>query len=123
MNVQVIEKNGKPEWAIIPYEQYQRFLEALEMLEDIRAYDEAKQRIAGGEETVPSEVTYAILDGANPIRVWREHRGLTQKQLAENAGISNAYLSQLESGKRTGTADVLTAVAQALDLTVEDILA
>jgi hypothetical protein len=34
-----------------------------EMAEDIRAYDEAKKAIAEGEELVPSEVTYAFLDG------------------------------------------------------------
>jgi hypothetical protein len=45
MNVQVIEKGGKPEWAVIPYEEYERLLEAIEMAEDVRAYDEAKQAI------------------------------------------------------------------------------
>jgi hypothetical protein len=43
-----------------------------EMLQDIRDYDLAKQRIADGEEPIPSEITYAIIDGTNPIRVWRE---------------------------------------------------
>ncbi len=51
------------------------------MLQDVRAYDEAKKAIAEGEELVPSEVTYAILDGGNPVRVWREHRGLTYKMV------------------------------------------
>jgi len=69
-----IEKDGRPEWAIVPYETYQRLLAEAEMLQDIRAYDEAKKAIEEGEELVPSEVTYAILDGANPIRVWRDPR-------------------------------------------------
>ena len=111
MTVQVIERNGVPEWAVIPYEEYQHYLEAGEMLADIRAYDEAKRAIAEGEELIPSSVTYAILDGENPIRVWRNRRGLTQQQLADQAGISKPYLSQLESGKRTGSADVLAALA------------
>ena len=123
MNVQVIEKNGQPEWAVIPYEQYQHFIETMEMLEDIRAFDEAKQRIAAGEELVPSAVTYAILEGANPLRVWREYRGLTQQQVADKAGISKPYLSQLEVGKRTGTTEVLSAIARTLDLTLEDVVA
>jgi DNA-binding XRE family transcriptional regulator len=123
MSVQVIEKNGQPEWAVIPYEQYQRYVEAMEMLADITAFDEAKQRIADGEELVPSSVTYAILDGANPLRVWREHRGLTQQQLADQAGISKPYLSQLEAGKRTGSATVLSALAQALNVLVDDLVA
>lgn len=122
MTVQVIENNGQPEWAVIPYDTYLKLVDNSEMLDDIRAYDEAHQRWAEGEELVPSEVTFAILDGANPIQVWRVHRGLTQQALAEQAGISPSYLSQLESGKRTGTAEVLQAIATALNLTLDDLL-
>jgi DNA-binding XRE family transcriptional regulator len=123
MNVQVIEKNGKPEWAIIPYEEYQRLLEEAEMLQDIQAYDEAKLSVARGEELIPSEVTFAILDGESPIRVWREYRGMTQQQVAEKAGISKPYLSQLESGRRRGTTEALSAVARALGVSLEDLVA
>ena len=122
MNVQVIEKGGKPEWAVIPYQDYERLLEEAEMAQDIRAYDEAKKSIAEGEELVPSEVTYAILDGANPVRVWREHRGLTQKQLAQAAGISVAYLSQIESGKRVGSTGVLATLAKRLARSLDDLV-
>jgi len=122
MNVQVIEKDGRPEWAIVPYETYQRLLAEAEMLQDIRAYDEAKKAIEEGEELVPSEVTYAILDGANPIRVWREHQGLTQQRLAETAGISVPYLSQIESGKRKGRVAVLAAIAKELGLSLDEIV-
>jgi len=123
MNVQVIEKDGKPEWAVIPYDAYQRLLEGAEMLQDIGVYDEVKKSIEDGEELIPSAVTYAILDGANPIRVWREYRGLTQQQVAEAAGISVPYLSQIESGKRKGSAEVLTAIANALSLDLDDVVA
>lgn len=123
MSVQVIEKNGKPEWAIIPYEEYQRLLEEAEMLQDIQAYDEAKLSVAQGEELIPSEVTFAILDGGSPIRVWREYRGMTQQQVAEKAGISKPYLSQLESGQRRGTTEALSAVARALGVSLEDLVA
>jgi DNA-binding XRE family transcriptional regulator len=123
MSVQIIEKDGSPEWAVLPYEIYLRLVEEAEMLRDIRDYDKAIEAIERGEEElVPSEVVYAILDGENPIRVWREYRGLTQKQLAKAANISKPYLSQLETGKRTGTTEVLTAVAEALDLTLDDII-
>ena len=122
MNVQVIEKGGKPEWAVIPYEDYERLLEEAEMAQDIRAYDEAKKSIAEGEDLVPSEVTYAILDGANPVHVWREHRGLTQKQLAQAAGISVAYLSQIESGKRVGSTGVLATLAKRLARSLDDLV-
>ena len=123
MSVQVIEKDGKPEWAVIPYQEYKRLIQEAEMLQDIRAYDEARKAIEEGEELVPSQVTYAILDGENPVRVWREHRRLTQQQLAEAAGISVPYLSQIESGKRKGTVEVLSAIAKALGLSLDDVVA
>ena len=122
MNIQVIKKNGNPEWAVIPYEDYQRLLEKAEMLQDIRDYDEAKLSIAKGEELLPSEVTYAILDGENPIRVWRKHRGMTQQQVAAKAGISKPYLSQLESRQRKGTTEVLSAIAKVLNVSLDDLV-
>jgi DNA-binding XRE family transcriptional regulator len=93
-----------------------------EMLELVRAYDVAKQMLAACEELVPSAVTYAILDGVSPVRAWREARGLTQGQLAEPADISVPYLSQIEAGKRKGSADVLAALARALRVSLDDIV-
>ncbi len=122
MSVQVISKDGKPEWAVIPFEQYEYLIASAEMLQDIQEYDLAKQRIADGEEMIPSEITYAILDGANPVRVWREYRGFTQQVLADQAEISTPYLSQIESGKRTGTAAVLGRLAAALNLDIDDLI-
>lgn len=122
MSVQVIEKNGQIEWAVIPYPEYQKLLDAQEMLADIRAYDEAKASLQAGEELIPSQVVYALLDGENPIRVWRDFRALTQQQLADKANISKPYLSQLESGKRHGTTDVLKRIAEALAVSLEDLV-
>ena len=119
MTVQIIRRDGQPEWAVLPYAEYEALVEAAEMLADIRTYDEAKVRLADGEETVPAEVTFAILDGANPIAVWRRHRNLSQQQLAVEAGISKAYLSQLEAGKRSGTTAVLARLARALQVDLD----
>jgi DNA-binding XRE family transcriptional regulator len=124
MSVQIIERKGKPEWAVVPYEEYLKLVEQAEMLQDIRDYDAVKEAFEqGSEELIPSEVVYSILDGANPIRVWREYRGLSQQQLAESAGISVPYLSQLEKGKRRGSLEVLTALAKVLELSLEDVVA
>ena len=87
-----------------------------EDLQDILDYHAAALAIERGEdELIPAEVVYAILDGKNPIKVWREYRGLTQQQLADKAGISKPYLSQIETGKRTGTTEILSAIAKSLD--------
>jgi DNA-binding XRE family transcriptional regulator len=122
MSAQVIKKDGRPEWAVVPYDEYLRLKEEAEMLQDIAEYDSAKEAIEGGEELIPGEITFAILDGQNPVRVWRKHRGMTQEALAQAAGISKPYLSQIETGKRTGTAEVLVAISDALGVTVDDVM-
>ena len=122
-SVQLIERDGRPEWAVLPYEDYLRLVEDAEMLEDIRDYDRLMAEIAAGEqELIPGEVVFALLDGENPIKVWREHRGLTQQQLAAAAGITAPYLSQLERNRRVGTVEVLAAVARALAVSLDDLV-
>lgn len=121
--IQLIERNGKPEWAVLPYEEYLHLVEQAEMLDDIHDYDAAKAAIERGEEEViPSEVVFAILDGENPIKVWREFRELTQQQLAESVGISKPYLSQIETAKRRGTTEVIAAIAKALDVSIDELV-
>ena len=94
-----------------------------EDLQDILDYDAAVLAIERGEdELIPAEVVYAILDGENPIKVWREYRGLTQQQLSDKAGISKPYLSQIETGKRTGTTEILSAIAKSLDVSLEEVI-
>lgn len=48
------------------------------------------------------------------FRQWREHRGLTQEQLAERLETSVASISRLESGTQPYTQDVLEALAEEL---------
>ena len=50
------------------------------------------------------------------IKLCRDRRKLSQKGLAEKAGISVSYLSLLEQGKRTANLEVLENVAAGLEL-------
>lgn len=121
--IQIIERDGKPEYAVVPIEIYQRMAEALEDLEDIRAADEAMRAIAAGEdELVPAETARRLLHGGNPLKVWREHRDLSQTALAGKAGISQAYLAQIETGNRQGSVKVMQALAGALKVELDDLL-
>ena len=123
MSIQVIKRGNKPEWAVVPYEIYLQLIEKAEMLQELQDYDSAKAALErGDDELVPSEVVYAILDGGNAIKVWREFRGLSQQETAEKAGISVPYLSQLETSKRKGSLDVLSAIAKVLQVSLEDIV-
>lgn len=120
MNVQIIEKNGKPEWAVIPYKEYEKLQEALEDAEDIRDIEQSLNAMQEGDEaTIPAEVTFAILEGTNAIRAWREHRKMTMKDLARKVGISPAYLSQIENNKRNPTIDTLRAIARELGIDID----
>lgn len=120
MKAQIIEKDGKPEWAVIPFSEYQRLYEALEDAEDVRDIENHLSGIREGTEIkVPGEITFAILDGISPIRAWREHKQIKMNELAKKVGISSAYLSQIENGKRNPTIDTLKAIATELDIEVE----
>lgn len=56
------------------------------------------------------------------IRAQRRIAGLTLRQLADLADVSNAYLSQIERGKHEPSVRVLRQVAQGLNLSAETIL-
>jgi DNA-binding Xre family transcriptional regulator len=115
---QIIETPGGERMVVLPESEYQRLLGAAS---DEALYDAAKARLAEDSERVPAEIVEALISGQNPIRVWRRHRGLTLEQLAGEAGLSPAYLSQLETGKRRGTVPVLNRLAQTLGLELGDL--
>lgn len=120
MNAQIIEKNGRPEWAVIPYAEYQKLNDAYEDAEDIVDIEKNLRAIKNGDEiAIPSEITFAILEGLSPIRVWRKYKKIKMNELAKNVGISSAYLSQIENKKRNPTIDTLKKIAQALELDIE----
>jgi DNA-binding Xre family transcriptional regulator len=83
---------------------------------------EAEARVAAGEdEYAPVELTRRLMAGEVPVRVWRQHRGMSARALAARAGISAAYLSQIETGKKPGSFDAMAKLARALDVDMEDL--
>src|SRR5512135_1720364 len=108
---QIIELDGKPAFAVIPWELWLKVRDLVEDRDDEALYDAAKARI---RETFPAAVVDALLDGANPVKVFREHRRLTQRELAQAASIAPLYLSQIENGHRTGSLETLRVLAAAL---------
>jgi DNA-binding XRE family transcriptional regulator len=89
---------------------------------DVAAYDRFKEKLAAGEEEmIPAEFVYRLMDGENPIRVWRDFRGLASKELATAVGISPAYLSEIETGKKEGSVSVLKNIAKALRVDLDDL--
>ena len=104
---------------VMPLADYEALIDAV----DIATADKVVAEVAAGrDEFIPSAMVDRMLNGESPIRVWREHRGLTATALAGQAGISPAYLSELESGKKDGSVSVLARIASTLKLTIDDLV-
>jgi DNA-binding XRE family transcriptional regulator len=82
------------------------------------------RRILGDPATVmvPGEVAERILLGGHPVRVWRDHRGLSQAALAEAAGMAQPTVARIETGQRKGTLAQMRRLAEALGVRL-DVLA
>jgi DNA-binding XRE family transcriptional regulator len=74
-----------------------------------------------GQETVPDATARRLVFGENPITVWREHRGMTLRALADAAGLDPGYLSQLENRKRTEPVATLKKLATVLRVDLDDL--
>ena len=123
MSTQIIENNGVPEYAVVPIADYQALIEKAEMLDDVAAFDKAEATLAAGEdELVPSAIVDSLLANVNAVKVWREHRGMSQATLADTVGLSQAYIAQIETGKREGRIDAYRAIASALEVTIDDLV-
>lgn len=100
MNVQVIERDGQAEYAVLPWAEYQELL-----------------RAAGRE----SAMTKASLPPQEPslfnlesLRRLREERNLGIEQLARAVGISPHYLALIENGEREPDQAIQRALARVL---------
>lgn len=97
-----------------------KLMEAAEMLADVRAFDAAKEQLAGGdEELFPLEITERRLAGENPVKVWREYRGMTQTELAHVSGVSRPMVAAMETGHKAGGIGTLKKLAGALKVDLD----
>ena len=114
--VQVLKIDGKPAFYVVPADLWTKVKDALEDVEDAAACAEAVANDDGVR--FPASVAMAMADGMHPVQAWRKHKGLTTQALADAAGVSKPYVSQIESGKRKGTTKTLKALADALGVPV-----
>src|ERR1700709_468791 len=71
------------------------------------------------DENLAAVVTDAAQDIGGFIRSQRELAQVSVRQLAEKAGVSNPYLSQIERGLRKPSAEVLNQIAKALRVSAD----
>ncbi len=68
---------------------------------------------------VREELEHGLAHVGEFIRTQREVARMSVRRLAELAGVSNPYLSQIERGLRKPSAEILQQIAKALQISVE----
>jgi predicted transcriptional regulator len=97
-NIQMINgPDGKPAFVVMPYDEY------------LRAYEQVR-------DLIPHEVVSATIDGATPVRSWREYLKLTQADVAGRLGISQPSYAKQEASESLRSAS-LDKIAAALGIT------
>ncbi len=97
---------------------YESLLQRNEDLEDLLAAIDA-DRTSG---RVPHKVAVAIANGHSPITAFRAYKGISLRQLANRAGISAGYLSEIERGSKTGSVSALARIANELEITIDSLM-
>jgi ribosome-binding protein aMBF1 (putative translation factor) len=122
------QKTPRGEVAILPRKDYEALMaKAAEADEDAgtaRIVARARKEIAGGGPLLPKEIVDRMANGENPVRVLREWRDVTQMYLSFKTSLSQGHISDIENGRRMGTATALRLIANVLkvplDLLVQD---
>jgi ribosome-binding protein aMBF1 (putative translation factor) len=116
------QKTPKGEVAILPRKDYEALVaKAAQADEDAgtaRLVARGKE-IASGTPLLPKDIVDRLANGENPVRVLREWQGHTQMYLAFKTNISQGHISDIESGRRTGTPATLRAIATALKVPLD----
>jgi ribosome-binding protein aMBF1 (putative translation factor) len=105
---------------ILSRKEYDRILVAAN--EDATDAAAAKKAIARNEETLSESEMDELLAVRTPLAFWRKKRGLTQTDLAKAARIAQGFLSEIESGLKTGDVRVLQRIAIALEISLLELV-
>lgn len=97
----------------------------LEDLEDAaaiaerRAYETKVGKEVARRDYLTGDEVRRILGDESPVKVWREKRGLAQRELAEKAEVSASYLAEIETRKKPGSAKALRKLSRVLAIGME----
>lgn len=104
----------------LPRAEYEAMIERLEDFEDMQAL--ARSETVDRNRSLPLASVRRILANEHPLRVWREHRGLTGQQLEALSGVPQSYISTIERDVKTGSTGTLQKLAKALSIAIDDIV-
>jgi DNA-binding XRE family transcriptional regulator len=105
-------------------DEYEILLDRLEDAEDRAAVLEHRLEVKQGRRHLwlSSKEVDRLLDGASPMTVWREKRGLTQQALASLADISKSFLSEIENGTGVASVETLRKLAHVLKVDLDTLV-
>lgn len=101
--------------------EYERLLERLELVEDA-LHMRAVEAEMPDPDAWPADLVKRSLRGEHPLRLWREHRGLSTVALGERAKVPQSYISEIETGRKPGSVKSLRALAEALGVSLDDVV-
>ncbi|MEI9903980.1 MAG: helix-turn-helix transcriptional regulator [Asticcacaulis sp.] len=118
-------------FVLVPVEEYEFLSRCAEAAEDAaeeawatKLYDEHVAAKARGEHiAMPRDQWARIRQGESPVKVVREYRGLTQTALAETSGVAQPEISAIEGRTRSGSTTALKALAKALQVPLDVLVA
>jgi DNA-binding XRE family transcriptional regulator len=121
--VQKITSPNGEEMVLMSVAEYERLIEAAEDLRDSAIAERSRREIETGEaELLTHAEVKEMLAAKTPLAFWRKKRGMTQAELANATGVAQGFLSEIESGQKPGTAATLKKIADALRITVDDLI-
>jgi len=71
---------------------------------------------------LPIELVDRMIAGEHPVRIWREHRGLTLAALSARSGVGFSYIAKIEHGKKPDSTSALKNLAEALGVETDDLI-
>jgi transcriptional regulator with XRE-family HTH domain len=79
-------------------------------------------RLAAALEVAPADLLHPVPSGRRlTLRQLREHAGLSQRDIAELLGLSQAAVTRIERGLLPLRADAITTLANAYNVSTDDI--
>ena len=108
-DLQIITQNGKPTFAVIPWDEYQELIH---------------KQIESDEADVwfPNEVVKANIRGESLVKSWREYFKLTQAALAARAKMKQSAVARLETSDVCPRKTTLSKLAKAMGIDVEQLI-
>ena len=104
------------ELAILPRGELEELLDANRHAKALSDYD------SGRDPGLSAAEMRELVAAASPLAFWRRKRGMTQADLAHMAGVTQNYVSDLETRKREGSPALWVKIARSLNVPVEELI-